>query len=254
IIHTNFYSSDRVLELSKNARWLFMYYLTCSGIGLSGAFKWSDSKTLFETALNKVDLQKSKEELEKYGLATFLDSWVIIPGTNEKTGFDKGGKTSKAYEAELDTLPPEVREKLSYPMHRVSDFTIPPEIRNKKSEILKGIVKGESSTGRAAAERLISVFNQATGKNYSPTDKRCKLIADRLKSFPSEQLVKAAENIALSPFHMGKNDRGWSADPDWLFRNDENVDKLLNLEVKEVKKPMRLGFKALTERSHEIAE
>lgn len=125
--------------------------------------------------------------------------------------------------------------------------------KNKNKSRKENNIK-DISSGRDVAEHLISVFNQATGKNYSPTSKRCKLISDRLGSFPSEQLEKAAMNVAKSPFHMGKNDRGWSADPDWLFRNDENVDKMLNLEVKEEKKPLRLGYKAVTERSYETVE
>ena len=120
------------------------------------------------------------------------------------------------------------------------------EIKNKsKKENIKEIL------GRDVAEHIISVFNQATGKKYTLTDKRRKLINERRKSFPSEQLENAAKNIALSPFHMGKNDRNWMADPDWLFRNDENVDKMLNLEIKQVKtEPVRLGYKAQTERSY----
>lgn len=125
--------------------------------------------------------------------------------------------------------------------------------KNKNKSRKENKIK-DISSGRDVAEHLISVFNQAAGKNYSPTSKRCKLISDRLGSFPSEQLEKAAMNVAKSPFHMGKNDRGWSADPDWLFRNDENVDKMLNLEVKEDKKPLRLGYKAVTERKYETAE
>lgn len=253
IIHTNFYSSDRVLELSKNARWLFMYYLTCSGIGLTGAFKWSESKTLFETGISKIEFEKSKVELMNKKLVFFNENWVVIPNTQEKTGYGNSPVTQKSYQNEFSTLP-EVIAKILEGDIPSAEGSLPIEIRNKKSEILKGIVKGESSTGGAVAEHLISVFNQATGKNYSPTSKRCKLISDRLGSFPSEQLEKAAMNVAKSSFHMGKNDRGWSADPDWLFRNDENVDKMLNLEVKEEKKPLRLGYKAVTERSYETAE
>lgn len=255
IIHTKFYESERVLMLSTLSRWLYMYYLTCSGIGLTGAFKWSDTKTVFETGIKIKDLQQCKYELTSSNLVFYHDGWVIIPGTSEKTGYNNGDNlTSKAFNKEIDSLPEEIRQLLDTPSRGMQGGCIPQEIRNKKSEILKGIVKGESSTGGAVAEHLISVFNQATGKNYSPTSKRCKLISDRLGSFPSEQLEKAAMNVAKSSFHMGKNDRGWSADPDWLFRNDENVDKMLNLEVKEEKKPLRLGYKAVTERSYETVE
>lgn len=256
IIHTKFYESERVLSLSTLSRWLYMYYLTCSGIGLTGAFKWSDSKTMFETAIKPKDLQQCKNELTASNLVFYHDSWVVIPDTSEKTGYNNGDNlTSKAFTKEFESLPDEIKQLLNPPSRGMQGGYIPQEIRNKKSEIEKGIVKGKSSTGRAVAEHIISVFNQATSKNYSPTDKRCKLIADRLRSYPSEQLEKAARNIALSPFHMGKNDRNWMADPDWLFRNDENVDKMLNLEIKQEKKePVRLGYKALMERTYATTE
>lgn len=112
-----------------------MYYITNEGIGLTGAYKWSDSKTLFETGLTSQQLVKSKQDLQEANLVYFLNNWVVIPETNEKTNFDKGKMTSVAYKREFDLLPDEIREMLigySYPIDRVS---IPIEIRNKKSEI-----------------------------------------------------------------------------------------------------------------------
>lgn len=100
-------------------------------------------------------------------------------------------------------------------------------------------------------EQLIALWNSLTGKNYTLTEKRRRLVGDRLKVFRFEQLEKSVKSICNSPFHMGKNDRFWVADPDFLFKSDEQIDKFLNLEV-QVKdsQPVRLGYKASLEREH----
>lgn len=147
IIHTKFYESERVLSLSQQSRWLFMYYLTCSGIGLTGAFKWGDSKTLFETGLDSKGLAKAKEELQASKLVLFYEGWVIVPDTDEKTGYNKGDRTSKAYESEFRELPDTVSSILENPNtlyendDRVSGFTDTPinhksEIRNNSSSLV----------------------------------------------------------------------------------------------------------------------
>lgn len=140
IIHTKFYESERVLQLSQQARWLFMYYLTCSGIGLTGAFKWGDSKTLFETGLDSKALTKAKNELQASKLVLFHEGWVVVPETDGKTGYNKGDRTSKAYEAELSELPQEVCSILEnpYTLYENDDrVSVKPDTPiNQKSEII----------------------------------------------------------------------------------------------------------------------
>lgn len=56
------------------------------------------------------------------------------------------------------------------------------------------------------------------------TDERRRQIRARLKTFTVAQLCTAIDNLAASPFHGGENDRGWRANPQFLFRNDSQVD------------------------------
>ncbi len=63
-------------------------------------------------------------------------------------------------------------------------------------------------------------------------DRRAKIQA-RLKQFTVEDLVTAMINIRASPFHCGENDRGQVyATPEFIFRNDAQVDKWRNMEVR----------------------
>ncbi len=166
IVHSKFYESERVLNLSLHARWLFMYYLTCSGIGLTGAFKWGDSKTLFETGLDTKGLAKAKDELQSSKLVLFYDGWVIVPQTEEKTGYSQGGRTSKAYEEELSHLPDRVSSLLNTLYEnddRVSALNDTPI--NHKSEIINQR-QGESAERGISAAAITPGEMQAIADSY----------------------------------------------------------------------------------------
>lgn len=84
---------------------------------------------------------------------------------------------------------------------------------------------------------FISLFNSLFGTSYKETSGRVKKLTLRLKTYSLEQILKATKNLASSDFHTGKNDRGWKADPDFLIRSDEQIDKWLNIVPKKEAKP-----------------
>ena len=57
-----------------------------------------------------------------------------------------------------------------------------------------------------------------------------------------ELLEQAISNTSRSPFHNGDNDRGWTADLDFIIRSYEQVERLAQqkdtntLTVKDIKK------------------
>ena len=61
------------------------------------------------------------------------------------------------------------------------------------------------------------------------TDKRKQKIRARLKDAGMDMLLKAITNTSQSAFHTGDNDRGWSADLDYIVRSYEHVEKLANI-------------------------
>ena len=72
---------------------------------------------------------------------------------------------------------------------------------------------------------FLARFNQLFGKSYRPTPGlKVKYLA-RLKLFTPSEILSAVESLAKSKFHKGENDRGWKADPSFLLRSDEQVDK-----------------------------
>lgn len=83
----------------------------------------------------------------------------------------------------------------------------------------------------------LSLFNSLFGSKYTETSARGGKLRLRLKTYSLEQILQATRHLASSPFHQGKNDRGWKADPDFLIRSDEQIDKWLNTAPAEVVKP-----------------
>lgn len=62
---------------------------------------------------------------------------------------------------------------------------------------------------------------------------RKEKIAVRLKVFTKDEIKQAIVNCFNSPFHTGKNDRGWIANANYIFNSDKNLDNLLSLRVKD---------------------
>ena len=85
----------------------------------------------------------------------------------------------------------------------------------------------------------IEKFNELFHTKYTVTDGRTQKLKARLEKYPIEKVLEALSNLSKSDFHRGKNDRGWAADPDFLIRNDESVDKWLNHPVKDQPKIIR---------------
>lgn len=86
----------------------------------------------------------------------------------------------------------------------------------------------EDNTLGINANALISKFNLLLKRNFRVTDKVKRLLKTRLKVYTMDEVMLALEKMAADPFNQGQNDRGWSADPEYLLRNDSQIDKFLN--------------------------
>jgi len=80
---------------------------------------------------------------------------------------------------------------------------------------------------------FINSFNEKFKTNFQETDGRKKKLMLRRKKFTENQLIEAISNLSQSSWHTGGNDRGWRADPDFLLRSDEQIDKWLNPSKKK---------------------
>lgn len=78
--------------------------------------------------------------------------------------------------------------------------------------------------------KYIETYNELFKKTTKPTKGREKKLQLRLKVFTFDEILIALNNLGSSDWHRGNNDRGWIADPDFLIRNDEQIDKWLNYQ------------------------
>ena len=101
----------------------------------------------------------------------------------------------------------------------------PPNSRKGKERKEK---KNNTIPFNNSLEKYIETFKEYFGSNHRPTTGRGKKLKSRLQIYKLKQILEALKNLSASDFHTGKNDRGWKADPDFLIRNDEQVDKWLN--------------------------
>ena len=88
---------------------------------------------------------------------------------------------------------------------------------------------------------FLEVFNEKFRTNYKETDGRKKKLKNRLESYALDQILLALDNLSQSKFHQGQNDRNWKADPDFLLRSDEQIDKWINSAPKQKKVEIK-GF------------
>lgn len=112
------------------------------------------------------------------------------------------------------------------------------EINKERKFALEGAVGSDEPTDCSDSIKEIfdyynEVFKDCWSKPLLLTPQRKKKISARLKNFTPEELKIVIRNIRASPFHCGDNDKGRIyATPEFIFRNDEIVDKWLKEEPK----------------------
>lgn len=80
---------------------------------------------------------------------------------------------------------------------------------------------------------FISFFNEKSGKDYRVTDDRTGKLKKRLEKYSMDEIKRATEALLKSPYHTGRDPKGnpsntWYASPEFILRNDDQIDKWLN--------------------------
>lgn len=238
-VHTKVWMDEWFSSLSRSSKLLFLYCITNDFLGFSGLYECSDRQMMFDTGLTTGELEDSKKELSEK--VRFTSGWVYVVN-HEKLDPIQGENNPlrKARNKEILLCPEGIRSLLLDPTKPLPSPSIDPtETLQSPYEGARGSRRGsgkiftedEGGLGETSAlegSELITRFNLKMKKNYQLTQARKIHIRARLKTFSAEQLETAVDNLAASPWHRGENDRKWSADPDFLFRSDEQVDKFLN--------------------------
>jgi len=104
--------------------------------------------------------------------------------------------------------------------------------KRQQNDTNKEVKKNKENTLGGDFEKLITQFNIFFGKSYKSTPGRLIKYKARRKNYSSEQINIALVNLSNWDFAK-KNDRGWVPDPDYLLRNDEQIDKFINMSSKK---------------------
>lgn len=123
------------------------------------------------------------------------------------------------------------RKAISASSQKLSKNYQPP-ITNKELRIKNKEINTLLSNDNPEILRIYGLYINSfkkDSKRYRLTAKRKTAIARRLKDAGAEMVAAAIINTASSAFHRGDNDRGWTADLDFILRSYEQVERLANL-------------------------
>lgn len=188
------------------------------------------------THIKKAHVSRAVANLIKYQVVTKLGNEIGINKRLSEWAVTKLGNAKKALNVlpKMDTPLPKMVKGVT----KLGNEKLPKmEPQNKKDNITKdNIQKTIGELPKMVTTELsifLGKFNTLFSSEYRETDGRKKTLKKRLEHYSLEQILKATENLSTSEWHRGKNERGWKADPDFLIRNDEQIDKWLNYQPKK---------------------
>lgn len=119
---------------------------------------------------------------------------------------------------------------------------------NKSDEVILNYIEENYEAPvdnmRGQYNQFLATFNTLFEKNHRYTDKMAKKLKTRLKTFTMDEVLRAVENLAQSEWHRGSNERGWVADPEFILRDDAQLDKWINVnpvqKAKDFEEPSKL--------------
>jgi len=114
----------------------------------------------------------------------------------------------------------------------------PPSLENEHNNIdntnnIKNKQKGKNIP-LDLYKYYVKRFNK-NPKRYRPLPERMNKIKIRLRSWTPKEIATAIRNASLDDFYSGKNERGWTADISYICRNDDILERLLNLKPRRTR-------------------
>lgn len=189
---------------------------------------WPGDADLFAEGLRQAGFLDETDD------GRFLHDWMDYAGKYQARRAADRDRARDAYAARTPRGSADSRKRLA----RGSEEDRSSNQKSEKSEKSSGH-GGAADAAPAGADEpspeqsVLDAWNEAWSPVPWPqpkrmTPKRRKMIHARLQGFSVEDLAHAAFNLRQSPHHIGKNDRKWVAGPEFLFRDDGQVDDWLH--------------------------
>ena len=95
VLHTKFWSDDFVAELTTAEKLVFLYLLTNEHVNIIHCYECTDRTILFDTGVNRDQLETAKQKLEAAGKVRFFQGWVQLMNADRFQQFN-GEKNERA--------------------------------------------------------------------------------------------------------------------------------------------------------------
>ncbi|MBY0241830.1 MAG: hypothetical protein K2X55_21210 [Burkholderiaceae bacterium] len=262
-VYTAFWTSEDVQSMTEDERTLALYLLTCPHGNMLGCFR-------LPNAYASDDLKWTPERVSKgfAGLVAkgYIDRcershWVLIRRYLKWNQFENPN-VGKAAGKLFGAISPPVSLKAAlvaalreftttFPVTILASFEAENEPIAKPSGTLSiSVPKQEpepepqpepepepkTKSSEAPLDPVVTIFDYWKKIMDSPRsvldDKRRKLIARALKSYPPAEVCKAIRGCSKSPHNMGQNDRNTKFNGlGLILRDAEHIDRFIGLDA-----------------------
>lgn len=254
IVSTSFWEDDKVLDLySPEDKYFMLYLLTNPKTTQLGIYKLPKKIMSFETGYTGDSIKVLIERFEtKYKNIRYdQDTQEIAILNSLKHSIIKGGKpVEDLLKKELSKIESYELIKLTYNNMmgwwnrsiRKFDVTVKElfEKELKKRNIIFNDNDNDNDNDnedsyndsyndsfKSEIEEIEEKYNSLDfPKIQKLTTKRKDKVKSRLKEYDLEFILKTLDKANESDFLKGKNDRGWKANFDWFFVNEDNLLKV----------------------------
>lgn len=204
---------------------------TCNSLGWKNPFSQSNRYICGEIGVSEPKLIDLRNKLKQYGLIDFESGKI----KREKTQYFILGLTEFSLNhSQSNSLNDSLTDSLNGE-NRLDNIR---HISRKDKEIDSSPVSPVGEP-QVPASKIIDLYNELC-KNLQPvkilTEKRRKAINARIREHGFEKVSLMLQNASKSSFLAGQNNRGWTADLDWLFK-PENFAKTLEGKYDDRNKP-----------------
>lgn len=183
VVHSKIWLDNWFSSLSKEGKVLFLYCITNAYISHTGFYELPDRVKMFETGLDKDELEEAKNEIQDK--VRFYEDWVYVVNAVKYSEY-KGPKNEAAKAKELLSVPLEIKNVLTKPkQHRVSiGYTYPIDTtKDQRSEIKD--------------KRLNTVNDLYINIDLEKKEELPKHITDRIKK-PNRSITTKHQDQAFS--------------------------------------------------------
>ena len=238
IIQTKYWKDSVVHGLSPDARFLFIYLLTCEQINICGVFELPDDYIQIDTGLTQGQLEKAKKELQVTGRCRFKSGWIKVVNAEKHNNYRNAPANQKAYERELSFIPRDLLDSLDSTVDTSIDSSVhttyKSEIRNNKPKTIKQKTEFVDNFEEFWSEYPRKVGKQKAQELYSRLQKNGVVHESIMRGLRSQLPDMKKKEVQYIPHPATWLNQGrWEDEPEKPRRADvtENVGlKRMNIE------------------------